>query len=83
MYDDLNDHPFAKTMAAESAASEFSIWDLWVSTAEILLGHDLDGDQAKDGYSLDYAYEAFATGGTPGAYVAHVLTDPTYKGARA
>lgn len=44
-------------------------WDNWVREAERLLGHDLDGDEAINGYSLDSAYNAFTRRITPQAYV--------------
>jgi hypothetical protein len=50
-------------------------WSRWVDAVEKLLGHDLDGDQDTDGYSLDCAYEAWNRGEvriTPEEYVAIV-----------
>lgn len=44
-------------------------WLLWAKRAESLLGHSLDGEQIMDGYSLDYAYEAFEAGKLPNEYV--------------
>ena len=43
-------------------------WLRWCAEAERLVGHDLDGDQEEDGFSLDYAYEAFLRGVTPATY---------------
>jgi hypothetical protein len=34
-------------------------WSRWCMQAERLLGHDLDGDQALNGYSLDEAWELY------------------------
>lgn len=48
-------------------------WFAWGKKVEKLLGHDLDGNQATDGYSLDYAHDAFADGMSEAAYVAEVL----------
>lgn len=47
-------------------------WLAWVEVSEGLLGHDLDGDQDADGYSLDYAHDAFCADLTPAEYVAEV-----------
>lgn len=54
-------------------------WLAWVKKVEKLLGHDLDGDEEADGYSLDYAYAAWEcdlgpgkAGVTPEEYVAEV-----------
>ena len=43
-------------------------WLAWIDEAEALFGHSLDGDQALDGYSLDYAYDAYRDGLTPVEY---------------
>jgi hypothetical protein len=56
----------------ESSPSEAS-WLKWCDDVERLLGRDLDGDQATDGYSLDFGYEAFCKGTTAAQYVAQVL----------
>lgn len=64
-YDDLNDHPFAVFMAGESYVSPTErAWLAWCKECERLLGHDLDGDQATDGYSMDAAYAAWEAGVT-------------------
>ena len=34
-------------------------WEKWAEKVEELLGHDLDGDQEEDGYSIDYAYDFY------------------------
>lgn len=39
-------------------------WERFVARVERLIGHDLDGDQERDGYSLDYAHDAFMAGVT-------------------
>lgn len=73
MSDDLNEHPFAVFMAGEShvSASE-KAWLRWVKQVERLLGHSLDGDQEVDGYSLDFAHDAFCDGLSPQDYVDEV-----------
>lgn len=47
-------------------------WEAWVKKVERLLGHSLDGNQKTDGYSLDFAYEAFLEGDTPADHVVEV-----------
>lgn len=59
--------------ASESAALEPTAWEGWVAAVEARVGHDLDGDQAADGYSMDAAYVAYEGGLTPVEYAARVL----------
>jgi hypothetical protein len=74
--EDLSEHPFSP----ESVACELGLlspgerrWMKWVSDAEALLGIDsLDGDQEGDGYSLDYAQDAYSDGLTPEQYADEV-----------
>lgn len=47
-------------------------WETWIKHCEVLLGHDLDGDQKRDGYSMDFAHDAFLALETPEQYVAEV-----------
>lgn len=52
-------------VAAMFAASENTTptaWDRWADKVEKLLGHDLDGDEALDGFSVDGALAAFERG---------------------
>lgn len=59
--------------AAESADLEADIvWQRWCRRAEDMLGHDLDGDQAADGFSIDGALSAFRDGATVLEYVLDV-----------
>jgi hypothetical protein len=70
---DLNDHPFAVFMAGESYESPTEkAWLAWCRKVEKILGHSLDGDQARDGYSLDFAHDEFCNGLTPAEYVAEI-----------
>ena len=39
-----------------------SDWLYWIAKVEALVGHDLDGSQTEDGYSLDTAYEMYEAG---------------------
>ena len=41
-------------------------WLKWCARLETVLGHDLDGSQNEDGYSLDGAYEMWRAGLTVG-----------------
>jgi hypothetical protein len=62
-YDDLNEHPFAVFMRGERVETESDIaWDRWVKKVEKFLGHSLDGNEEEDGYSLDFAHDAFTNG---------------------
>lgn len=65
----MNHMEFAAT---ESAALAPTKWEHWITEAESLAGHHLDGDQRADGYSYDGAYAAWKAGRTPAAYVAEV-----------
>lgn len=47
-------------------------FEKWAARVEKLLGHDLDGDQEEDGYSLDFASDAFDKGLSPEKYAALV-----------
>lgn len=55
-------------------------WLRWAAKVEQLLGHDLDGDERIDGFSIDFALEEFANGMTPEAYAAMVRSRPAYHG---
>lgn len=55
--------------ALESRALEPHPWDIWIEEAERLAGHDLDGDDDIEGYSLDGAHDAFEAGQSPADYV--------------
>lgn len=43
-------------------------WARWVRETEKLMGIDLDGNEATDGYSMDSAYEAFLADKSPLEY---------------
>jgi hypothetical protein len=69
---DLSDHPFSPAaIARESGAADAheSRWLQWCAIVERLLGHSLDGDQETDGYSIDFAYDAFRAKASPISYV--------------
>lgn len=72
----LEDHPHFQLLQSESYVSPREReWERWVKKVEKLLGHNLDGNQQRDGYSLDYAYDAFRAGETPAAYAEEVRQD--------
>ncbi len=54
-------------------------WLSWAATVEHALGHSLDGDQATNGYSLDYAYDWFRTGAKTMEYVLEVKSKSNYN----
>ncbi len=51
--------------ASESAALEPTECERWLTRVEKLVGHSLDGDQKKDGYSLDNCVDMFKAGKRP------------------
>lgn len=52
-----------------------SVWESWVDRVEMLTGHDLDGTQDIDGYSLDTAYTMWQRGLTPIEAYAKIESD--------
>lgn len=68
---EINPHlALAASESYESPAER--AWYAWVRKVERLLGHDLDGHQVRDGYSLDFAYSAWEAGEKAEAYVDEV-----------
>lgn len=68
------EHPFMDFVASESHVSAGDrAWERWVNRAERELGHSLDGNQERDGYSVDYAYDAWKDGVSVDDYVAEVV----------
>lgn len=47
-------------------------WYRWIKKAERLCGHDLDGNEARDGYSMDGSYAAFEVNVSPEDYAKEV-----------
>jgi hypothetical protein len=68
--------------ALEARAHEPHPWDHWLADAERLAGHDLDGDDEIEGYSLDGAHDAFERGESPAAYVASIRSRPMHAAPR-
>lgn len=66
---DLSDHPHYAFGKAESAALEPDDWDRWIAAAEKSFGGSLDGNQETDGFSLDFAHDAFKTGKSVAEYL--------------
>lgn len=69
---DLSDHPFSpenvRRELGEDSPSDIA-WEKWVKRVEQLLDlKSLDGTEAEDGYSLDFAFEAFERGETAEHY---------------
>ncbi len=65
--------------AAESAALSPTRWDSWIGAAGVHainrgLPSNLDGDESRDGYSLDFAYDAFRSEVSARAYVDSIKT---------
>ena len=53
-----------------------SAFEAWAARVEKIVGHDLDGDQSEDGYSIDGASDAFDTGMSPFQYAAKIDRSP-------
>ncbi|WP_233213682.1 hypothetical protein [Mycobacterium hubeiense] len=51
--------------AYESAGCAPTEWERWIDQVESRLGHDVDGDQAEDGYSLDGFHDMWKQGVAP------------------
>jgi hypothetical protein len=56
----------------EMDALKPSAFEKWAARVEKILGYDLDGDQQRDGYSLDYSLMAFERGDTAKEYAERV-----------
>lgn len=56
----------------ESDALKPSAFEKWAARVEKIVGHNLDGDQSNDGYSLDFALEMFNRGMSVKDYAASI-----------
>jgi len=66
-------HPFMDFVATENHVSAGDrAWDKFINRAEGLLEFELDGDEDRDGYSIDGAYAAFKAGTTAEDYAKEV-----------
>ena len=45
-------------------SSKTQRWIPWINALEAYVGHSMDGDQATDGYSLDFALDVYKSGAT-------------------
>lgn len=67
-------NPHAALLASESYESPSDrAWAAYVRKIEKKLGHSIDGNQATDGYSLDYAYDYWINCDDVDVYVADVI----------
>lgn len=53
----------------------------WARLVERILGHDLDGCQEENGYSLDAASDAFDEGHSPEFHAQSILKSKSYRRA--
>lgn len=68
--------PHAELLRSENYVSDGERrWLAWVKRVEQLLGHDLDGDQERDGYSMDAAYAAWESGASAEAHASEIEHD--------
>ncbi len=81
----LPDDMHALTLRMESAGNDSDkAWIRWVDTARSLIAlilptvKTLDGNQETDGYSLDFAFEAYREGKSAQEYAKLVLFDLGY-----
>lgn len=56
-------------------------WLRWVAKVERLVGHDIDGNQDCDGYSLDFACACWESGDTAELYAADVIINKAAQDA--
>lgn len=69
-------HPEFISHESETDAEGFATarWGRWCDeAAEILCVPSLDGDQAADGYSLDWAHDRYLAGDSPHRFATRVL----------
>lgn len=50
-------------------------WERWVKKVEKLVGHSIDGDQDRDGFSLDYACDCECAGMSPEEYALEIAAE--------
>ena len=74
----MDDH--MSTWVAENGYSgQDASWDNWTRAVESMFGHGLDGDQNANGFSFDFAHDAWEDGVTPQSYVDSVLKSGNYN----
>ena len=69
--------------ASEDGSKSERAWLRWVDAVEVILGHDLDGNQSlkhgpDDGFCIDYALEAFERGETAAQHASTIKARPAY-----
>jgi hypothetical protein len=64
--------------AIEASALRPSAWEIWVDAVERMLSHDLDGDDAENGYSLDSAYIAWEQGQCAASFASDIKSRAHY-----
>lgn len=80
---DLQDHPFYIHMQTESYVSPGEReWLKWAKAVEKIMGHDIDGNQERDGYSIDYAYAAWEAGDSARVCAEEFIIDRNRKARR-
>ena len=55
----------AHEAGTDAAGRACDAWLRWAAKVEAILGHDLDGDQDSDGYSIDGANDLYEDGCSP------------------
>lgn len=73
----MNHLEFAAIESFESPSDRS--WDAFVQKVELLLGSNLDGNQAEDGYSIDFAYDHWREGYSAAEYVTQVEISKSVK----
>lgn len=73
---DIREGSHAETLDIENFVSDSErAWLAWAKQVETRLGHSLDGNQDRDGYSLDYAHDAWKRGESVQLYFLSVLVE--------
>lgn len=62
MWLDMDDHMLVWYWETYNPDSQ---WDTWFLRVQRLAGHDLDGNQDTDGYSMDTTFDMYREGLTP------------------
>jgi hypothetical protein len=62
-YEDIDCNPHLSLWRSETYVPPAELaWEKWLKEVEGGLAHELDGDQDKDGYSIDTAYDLYDGG---------------------
>jgi hypothetical protein len=80
----IDGNPHLELWATENHVSDGErAWLCWANRVERNLGHSLDGNQITDGYSQDFAYDAFTAGMSVEDHAAEIRANPLYVAAAA